>query len=169
LEDETSDEKSNVKSSGSTDTAGPKLEQKEVLLCLRPIRDGDKVDESLRFAPPTRSEATLSAALFNDPIVSSSSGGNNTQDDKADSDRISSSAPSNQSFSKATGSSLKEKKRPPKKRALKSTNADDFPTHEDVPKKRTKTDVRGHSSNSSDTEKSVVESLMLMNKLKSSQ
>ena len=175
VEDENCDEKSNLNldESGEVVTA-PKQEQKEVLLCLRPIRDGDKVDESLRFTPLTRDEGSMPLESLKDQMVSSTSGsGGNTLDDKADSDKASSTTPSNQSTSRASGSSSNDmnKKRPPKKRLLSATSMGTLSnSNEESPKKRPKTDSKGQSSgNSSDTEKSVVESLMLMNKAKSSQ
>jgi hypothetical protein len=168
LEDESGDEKANLKltENGETEAIAPKQEQKEVLLCLRPIRDGDKVDESLRFAP-----LTMPLESLKDQLVSASVDGGNNLDDKADSDKAS----SNQSTSRASGSSSNDmnKKRPPKKRLLLATSVGTFSgsnSNEEPSQKRTKTDGKSKSSgNTSDTEKSVVESLMLMNKSKSSQ
>ena len=114
--------------SKGTDTA-TKAEVQELLLCMRPIRDGDKkVDESLRFVPPKRIETEKS------PEVASGEG----------------------MVSSSSGEARKEElKRPPKKRLL--------PTHGTSQRKKTK--AGGSSeSNPDDTEKSVVESLMLMNK-----
>ena len=115
--------------SKGTDTATTKAEVQELLLCMRPIRDGDKkVDESLRFVPPKRIETEKS------PEVASGEG----------------------MVSSSSGEARKEElKRPPKKRLL--------PTHGTSQRKKTKA---GGSSeaNPDDTEKSVVESLMLMNK-----
>lgn len=176
LEDESADEKASLKFSESGETAAaPKQYQKEVLLCLRPIRDGDKVDESLRFTPLTRDEGLLPLESMKDQVVSSSGGGGNNLDDKADSDKSSSTTPSNQSTSRASGSSSNDlnKKRPPKKRLLSATSVGTFSnSNEESPQKRAKTDSKGqYSGNPSETdcEKSVVESLMLMNKSKSTQ
>ena len=124
-EEESSESPSTSKGT-DTDT---KAEVQELLLCMRPIRDGDKkVDESLRFVPPKRIETEKSPEVVSgEGMVSASSGEGRKE----------------------------ELKRPPKKRLL--------PTHGTSQRKKTK--AGGSSeSNPDDTEKSVVESLMLMNK-----
>ena len=136
--DEEGEEKPAAESAGaSSDPTALTLENKELLLCLRPIRDGEKkVDESLRFRPVSMDVSPQAE----EPMVSASGGDTATEQKSASS----------------LSSSNKESKRPPKKRALPTHSSDSFSTTEDSPvKKKTK---------GSETEKSVVESLMLMNK-----
>lgn len=124
-----------------------KLEQKELLLCLRPIRDGEKkVDESLRFRPVSWRQPPLSAQAFQDPVVSTSSGDNATE----------------QKSGSSLGSSNKWCSRPPMKRSLPTHSSDSFSTTEEPPTKKQQKAPK--NSSEGDTEKSVVESLMLMNK-----
>jgi hypothetical protein len=130
--DEVEDEKVVSKCTDNIDTMGSKPHLKELLLCLRPVRGGDKkVDESLRFVPPKRT------------------------DDRHDSQNaMTSAAPSNRLSN-----------RPPKKRALATASLDSISTPDEAPQlKRSKGVYSGQSSNASDTEKSVVESLLKMNK-----
>jgi hypothetical protein len=160
-EEEDGEEKTaNSKSSGSnSDTNGSKEGQLELLLCLRPIREGDKkVDESLRFIPTANSSPIRNA--FSEAFVSTSSGDNN-QDEKGDSDRTSAESQSNN----PAVVSQEIAKRPPKKRALAMGMETLSPDHDTPRRKRTKPDGCGQGDPASDdTEKSVVESLMLMNK-----
>lgn len=163
-EEEDGEEKTlNSKSSGSiSDAQGSNEGQLELLLCLRPIREGDKiVDESLRFVPPAKVCSSPKPSGFAEAFVSSSSGDNN-QDEKGDSDRTLSEKHTNK-----PGAVLSQEyaKRPPKKRSLavgmEVLSSDDG----NQPDKRAKTDGSGRSDQASnETEKSVVESLMLMNK-----
>ncbi len=138
----------NSKSTESSDTSGAKQDQ-ELLLCLRPIRNSTKkVDESFRFIPLAKQSATPKDNA--DGLVS---GGETNKGVKGDKNVTKNSA-NNES------ASMKQhelyKKRPPKKRLL-ATNADSSN------QKRPKTEGN-QGPNASETEKSVVESLMLMNK-----
>jgi len=148
-DEESGEEKTmTLQSSGADDITEVKHEQTEILLCLRPIREGElKVDESRRFYPRTRKEISTGLMSMHEAMVSTSSGDANEKTG-------SSSSNSNEVF-----------KRPPKKRTLTSSRMDSLSTNDDLPqKKRSKSEGYGQSSNGSDTEKSVVESLMLMNK-----
>lgn len=142
-DDEVGDEKTTSKSTDSNDTTASKPQQKELLLCLRPIRDGEKkVDESLRFRPRSRNGAPPLAQDFQEGIVSSDTN-----------EKVATSDPN------------KSSDRPPKKRALATGSMDSFSTPDEVPqKKRSKPGNVEQSTNASDTEKSVVESLLKMNK-----
>lgn len=139
-EDGLEDKAMNSKSTESSDASGGKQDQ-ELLLCLRPIRNSTKkVDESFRFIPPAKQVASSVDAV---------SGGDTSKDEKK--------VPK-------ISSSLKQqemnKKRPPKKR-LHSTNIDPSQHQQ----KRIKAEAgTNQGPNASETEKSVVESLMLMNK-----
>lgn len=165
-EEEDGEEKmANSKSSSSiSDTNGSKDGQLELLLCLRPIREGDKkVDESLRFVPAAKGNSSPARNAFSEAFVSTSSGDNN-HDEKGDSDMMSAES---QPTDPAAVLSQESAKRPPKKRALTvgmetlSTEQDNSPRTQ----KHTKGEGSGKGDRASDdTEKSVVESLMLMNK-----
>lgn len=134
------------------DTSPPQKVTKELLLCLRPIRDGEeKVDESFRFipaatktvegAPVTESD---SGTMTGESNVRSSSASNSTYND-ADS------GGSTENSGTAAMTKVTKKSRPPKKRPLLSKvsiEGDSAPTKK--------------SRLSSDAEKSVVESLILM-------
>jgi len=137
-----------------------KIDQ-ELLLCLRPIRNsGKKVDESFRFIPLAKQ---VSSAIPKDDIdvwvsTSTCSGETNKED------QVGAKKPStkNNALSAAT---LKQqelyKKRPPKKR-LRAKSADTYTDSSN--QKRAKSESANQGPNASETEKSVVESLMLMNK-----
>eukprot|EP00536_Pseudo-nitzschia_multiseries_P012848 jgi/Psemu1/290540/fgenesh1_pg.512_\ len=144
----------NSKSTESSETSGPKLDQ-EILLCLRPIRNSSKkVDESCRFVPSTKYASSAALKDVSDPWVSTSSGGE-TNEAKSNSDR-------NITNNNAKQQEL-NKKRPPKKR-LMATGVDAY-TNNNPDQKRAKTESTNQQGpNASETEKSVVESLMLMNK-----
>lgn len=122
----------------------------EVLLCLRPIRDGEKnVDESLRFVSPRASSSDESV-----PTVQVSSPKSSSQDkDSIEKTTSGNGSNSNNSFSSENASP----KGLTRKRPL------DKDSDSERQKKR-----KGEGSNkpphASETEKSVVESLMLMNK-----
>ena len=137
-EDGLEDKAMTSKSTESSDASGGKQDQ-ELLLCLRPIRNSTKkVDESFRFIPPAKQVASSVDAV------------SGSDKDEKKVPKIS--------------SSLKQqemnKKRPPKKR-LHSTNMD--PSQQQ--QKRIKAEAgTNQGPNASETEKSVVESLMLMNK-----
>jgi len=145
----------NSKSTESSDTSGIKLDQ-ELLLCLRPIRNSSKkVDESFRFIPLTK---RVSSAIPGDNVDAWVSAGETNKEDKVGSDE----SVTKNDPNKAASASLKQhelyKKRPPKKRLL-STNIDSSQ------EKRIKAEgTNNQGPNASETEKSVVESLMLMNK-----
>jgi hypothetical protein len=151
--------------SGSNfDGNGTKQGQLELLLCLRPIREGDKkVDESLRFVPLPTANSSLLRKAFGEAFVSTSSGDYN-HDENGDSDRTSIEIlPNNQAAAAACGP--ENAKRPPKKRALAVDMEAMSTDHDPTPRKRAKPDDSGQGDRASDdTEKSVVESLMLMNK-----
>jgi hypothetical protein len=116
-----------------------KEEVMELLLCIRPIRDGEKkVDESLRFVAPKSVEQADAEGL-----VSSSSVDPNMPGSSSGSGSL-----SNQD----------QPKRPPKKRPHQT------PVEEAAQQKKKKQKTDGTNTSSCDTEKSVVESLMLMNK-----
>jgi hypothetical protein len=138
-----------VTNESSSDIAVNKEEEKELLLCLRPIRDGEKkVDESFRFISLNRIHSeNFPTDEPNEGMVSSSSGDVIKQEKS--SGKSSTGSGSNNSKDSA--------KRPPKKRVLPAAE-------EEVAQKRKKKNASGGSKNASDTEKSVVESLMLMNK-----
>jgi PAS domain-containing protein len=74
-DEESFDSPSNPSKSGTATQetpAPPKEEMLEILLCLRPIRNGEKsVDESLRFVPVERAEATMDEVETGERIVSS--------------------------------------------------------------------------------------------------
>lgn len=144
-EDEVGDEKATSKSTDSNDTTASKPVQKELLLCLRPIRDGDKkVDESLRFCPRSRNGAPPSAQDLEEGIVSSDT---------------------NEKVATSNNNPNKSSNRPPKKRVLATDSMDSFSAPDEAPqKKRSKHGNVEQSTNASDTEKSVVESLLKMNK-----
>jgi hypothetical protein len=165
-EEEDGEGTATTKSSGSNSDANQSKEgQLELLLCLRPIREGDKkVDESLRFVPQAKAHSSPTWNSFPEAFVSTSSGENN-QDDKGDSDRMSAdSQPTNPS----AVLSQENAKRPAKKRALAvgmetlSTDHASPPRTTQKGTKRVDGSVQGDHG-SDDTEKSVVESLMLMN------
>jgi len=135
--------------SGSGDEA-TKADVQELLLCFRPIRDGEKkVDESLRFVPRSSVEPPSDSTRG---VVSSSSGDVQA---KGDSEKTSSSLSNS---SKSDGDGLKRKK-PPKKRTLPMSKSGGNETS-----KRLKVDAPKKAPHASDTEKSVVESLMLIKK-----
>jgi hypothetical protein len=118
-----------------------KEEVMELLLCLRPIRDGEKkVDESLRFVAPKSVEQADAEGL-----VSSSSGDPNMPGSSSGSGSV-----SNQDQPKRPA-----KKRPPQPPAEETTLQK---------KKKKKQKTEGTNTSSCDTEKSAVESLMQMNK-----
>jgi hypothetical protein len=117
-----------------------KLENKELLLCLRPIRDGEKkVDESLRFRPVSMD---LSTPLVRTSLICSR--GVDATEQKSGS---------------SLSSSIKHSKRPPKKRSLPTHSSDSFATNDEPPTKK-----QQKASKGLETEKSVVESLILMNR-----
>ena len=133
-----------------------KDEVRELLLCLRPIRDGEKkVDESLRFVSPKRIDPEKSQELgIAEGMISSSSG--DVRKEENSSEKTSTGSGSNNSNSAVAGTSTQDQpKRPPKKRLL--------PTNGGSQQKKAKK-ANGSKPASDDAEKSVVESLMLMNK-----
>lgn len=148
--DEESSEATPTPQSGAAgvDNNVAKDEVRELLLCLRPIRDGEKkVDESLRFVSPKRIDPEQGTA---EGMVSSSSG--DARKEENSSEKTSTGSGSNNSNSALAGT---QPKRPPKKRVL--------PTNGGSQQKKTKK-ANGSKPTSEDAEKSVVESLMLMNK-----
>mmetsp|Transcript_41652 Transcript_41652/g.42456 ORF Transcript_41652/g.42456 Transcript_41652/m.42456 type:complete len:800 (+) Transcript_41652:114-2513(+) len=153
-DEDTGEEKpTNLKSTESSDVSGTNIDQ-ELLLCLRPIRNGaKKVDESLRFVPlnehqlPTTSPRESTEAW----VSGNSSSANTNKETEGHSVRTVARTNSNNNLSASSKQEL-NKKRPPKKRPL-VTNVH---SHSDVQTpKRPK-----HDSSETD----VVESLMLMNK-----
>lgn len=148
LEVESFDFPSTSKSAAPSDDSppAPKEEVMELLLCLRPIRDGEKkVDESLRFVSPnSAAQANFSKESHHVEVVVSSSSGDPT-------------LPGGSLLS-GSGSNQDQPKGPPKKRPPQSAG------NEAAQQQKKKQKIDGGEHSSSDTEKSVVESLMLMNK-----
>lgn len=142
-----------LKTSDSVTTEPPKREpEQEFLLCFRPMRDGEKkVDESLRFVS---ARTNLENGSPNEVVVSSS--GNDSNSQKGSSDKTF----GDDSDSKLESTSSGTPKRQPKKRPLSAQKK----TDDSGGKKATKRPKNGESGGSEDTEQSVVESLMLMNK-----
>jgi hypothetical protein len=148
-EDWAEERPTNNRSTDNGRNLGTKIDQ-ELLLCLRPIRNGGKkVDESFRFVPLGDQIASPTKVFRNtDP----------SSEDRGAADRTLTRDNSSNS------SSLKHeihKKRPPKKRLLVTDiePCNNFPIN-----KRAKADSTCQGPNDSEAEKSVVESLMLMNK-----
>jgi len=160
-DEDTGEEKpANSKSTESSDVSGTNIDQ-ELLLCLRPIRNGGKkVDESLRFVPLEKHQLRATSPRYStETWVSASSYSADTNKEKeGDSGRTVIRNNSNNNLSACLKQEL-NKKRPPKKRPLvKGVNSySDTPTQ-----KRTKHDSTANGTNASETD--VVESLMLMNK-----
>jgi len=157
-DEDAGEEKATTKSAEISDVFGTKIDQ-ELLLCLRPIRNGGKkVDESLRFVQMKKCQLpTTSSSDSKEAWVSASSYSVDTNNQKkGNPERTLSRNNSNNNSS----ASLNHKKRPPKKRPLfASVNSySDSPNQ----KKRTKHDNTDNGPNASETD--VVESLMLMNK-----
>ncbi|KAG7364527.1 bZIP tanscription factor [Nitzschia inconspicua] len=140
-DEEDSEEKITSKCSDSNDTTVSKPEQKELLLCLRPTRDGEKaVDKSLRFCPYVRNDTLPPRQSHQYPTETSSN--------------------ADVTGTASSGNSNKHSNRPPKKRTLTGSSVDSSSIPEEAPPhKRSK----GQTS-TNDTEKSVVESLLKMNK-----
>lgn len=165
-DEDTGDEKATDSESveSSDGVSGIKIEQ-ELLLCLRPIRNGKKVDESLRFVPLTKHQFPTTPTSPRDCteawVSASSYSADTSKEGKGDSDRTLCKDDSN-SNSEASLKQELNKKRPPKKRPL--VTGDD--SYNDAPptEKRTKHDSTANSPDASETEKSVVESLMFLNK-----
>ena len=141
-------------SNSENPSSGPKEDPvKELLLCLRPIRDGEKkVDEALRFKPRNMvvQKSSELADVAEGAAVSSSSG-DRMQIDNASRENSAGSA------------STEPSKRPPKKRPPPPRETSDS-TEDGIaasPTKRQRQSGQGPAQ-ASDTEKSVVESLMLM-------
>eukprot|EP00538_Stauroneis_constricta_P000407 CAMPEP_0119549162 /NCGR_PEP_ID=MMETSP1352-20130426/2929_1 /TAXON_ID=265584 /ORGANISM="Stauroneis constricta, Strain CCMP1120" /LENGTH=943 /DNA_ID=CAMNT_0007594651 /DNA_START=546 /DNA_END=3377 /DNA_ORIENTATION=+ len=150
-------------------------ETREILLCLRPIDDGGMLsDESLRLHPSSCSGVKSEADAPSSPssrnaaaAVSAISSGAK----KADASSFSQSDFMDVDDEAAASGAAKRKasKRPPKKRSLPTQNQSASGDGEAATKTKrkkgqgTKKGDKG-SSQSSETEKSVVESLMLMNK-----
>lgn len=143
----------------------------EFLLCFRPMRDGDKkADESLRLVVSNSSPLTPPREAYNGEgaVVSTSNDSNSTEEQNLNSsEKMSANGGSGDSKNNSASSSLLDKipsKRPPKKRSLEMKVL----AGESAPKKKQKPQQpseQGEGSRASDTEeKSVVESLMLMNK-----
>ena len=163
-EDMGEDKATNSKSTESSETSGAKMDQ-ELLLCLRPIRNSTKkVDESFRFIPLAKQVSSAVPKKDNaDAWVSTSSySGETNKEDKADAEKTLTKT----GLKNATSASAKQqefyKKRPPKKRLL-ATSAETYKDSSNQ-NKRKKTESTNQGPNASETEKSVVESLMLMNK-----
>lgn len=127
------------KSTASPVVESPKPEVIEVLLCLRPIREGEKkVDESLRFVSPRASSS----------------------DESFPEDHIATSPKSSNQEKELSGNGSNSN-------SVSSENASPKRPSEDILEqnhKRIKGEEATNNPRASDTEKSVVESLMLMNK-----
>ena len=149
---------SNKPSPSAMDSAKP--DSKEMLLCLRPIRDGEKkVDESLRFVSPRVSSSDDSTPV--EAIVSASSPKSSSGMDKESLEKPSSGDGSNGNSLSSENVDISSPKRPPKKRLLSEEQGE---VTSPVAKKIKPNDNEKKQPGSTDTEKSVVESLMLMNK-----
>ena len=165
-DEDTGDEKATDSESveSSDGVSGIKIEQ-ELLLCLRPIRNGKKVDKSLRFVPLTKHQFPTTPTSPRDCteawVSASSYSADTSKEEKGDSDRTLFKDNSNNNSEASLKQEL-NKKRPPKKRPL--VTGDD--SYNDAPptEKRTKHDSTANSPDASETEKSVVESLMFLNK-----
>jgi hypothetical protein len=147
--------------------APPKTEVKELLLCLRPIRDGEKkVDETLRFVSPKSASGKGSLPGPDGGMVSFSSGDANNQDKATTGSSEQTFTGGSGTNSNSAGTSRREmSKRPPKKRRHHSIG-DSPSTGEEATQtkmKKVKSGDQSECPDASDTEKSVVESLMLMN------
>lgn len=142
----------NSKSTESSETSGTKIDQ-EILLCLRPIRNGGKkVDESMRFVSMKNSELPLNSPRnIAEESVSSNS-------NSAGMNRDSDSTLTRNNPNNSSSSSLNQKKRPPKKRSPTTTVNSSLEPNQ----KRTKQDSSVNGLHVSETD--VVESLILMNK-----
>jgi len=149
---------------------------KEILLCLRPIRDGDKLsDESLRLYSKKNSVTSTSNSNSTTNVGTSLSAPNETTAVSSSSAEAkkqkSSSSSQNESLDAAQDTSATSSgdarvaKRPPKKRVL-STTMDPLAQRDGAKRQKSeaKKGKKDGSPQSSETEKSVVESLMLMNK-----
>merc|ERR1712166_226251 len=153
-DEDTGDEKATDSESveSSDDVSAKKIEQ-ELLLCLRPIRNGKKVDESLRFVLLTKHQFPTTPTSPRDCTevwVSASSYSADTSKDNSNNN------------SEASLKQELNKKRPPKKRPL--VTGDDSDNDAPPTEKRIKHDSTANSPDASETEKSVVESLMFLNK-----
>jgi len=161
--------KASTGTSGTSEDTVPAVEDKpatkELLLCLRPIRDGEgKVDESLRFYRGIiRSEDGSSSAPSRSPVnEGTGTSGEVTSGAKAvsavsnaDADSLCENTIENYGIgSSACVPAGSPRKGPPKKRTLPLQS---HPKESSFPAKRQRT----HGS-SGEAEKSVVECLMLM-------
>lgn len=114
-EQDLSDSLSPPSSSSGESPVEAKADVKEFLLCLRPIRDGEKLaDESLRFVRPTKAVTSTESEAAG-PTVSEPSGADKSQESNSNKSAKDSSSNTEQS----SGSSSKvPNKKPPKKRML---------------------------------------------------
>lgn len=149
---------------GSVDTDPPPKKEapvQEFLLCLRPMRDGNKkADESMRLI--SRLSADEKSGIPN--VSSSGNDSSNTSNDKIDSEKTSEDTDSK---NKSTGSDDQETlKWPPKKRPLDSSRELLKEVTVTKVQKRAKTQSSGggHPEDHLIEENTVIESLMLMNK-----
>lgn len=153
IRNKSSDEDAEEEKSES-ETSGPKIDQ-ELVLCLRPIRNsGKKVDKSFRFIPLAKQGSSAISKDHTDAWVSTS--GSRTSEEKNKEDSVDTDKTLTQNTMSNNAS-----KRPPKKRLL-ATSVDTYKDSSN--QKRAKTGGTSQGPNASETEKSVVESLMLMNK-----
>jgi hypothetical protein len=161
-DEDAGEEKAINSKSTESETSAPKTDQ-ELLLCLRPIRNtGKKVDKSFRFIPLAKQVSSAISKDNTDAWVSTSSlSGEKNKEDKVDTDKTLTQNNSNNASSASSKQQELYNKRPPKKRPL-ATSVDTYTDSSN--QKRTKTESTNQGPNASETEKSVVESLMLMNK-----
>eukprot|EP00429_Kryptoperidinium_foliaceum_P091989 CAMPEP_0176186100 /NCGR_PEP_ID=MMETSP0121_2-20121125/1693_1 /TAXON_ID=160619 /ORGANISM="Kryptoperidinium foliaceum, Strain CCMP 1326" /LENGTH=846 /DNA_ID=CAMNT_0017524569 /DNA_START=185 /DNA_END=2725 /DNA_ORIENTATION=+ len=127
----------------------------EFLLCFRPMRDGDKkADDSLRLV-------TSRAANCEDcALVSSSGNDDSNSTEKVNSDKTS--AEGSDSKNNSASSDDVPTKRPPKKRPL-DINLTAKGAEGSSPAKKLRSEgAKGDSQASDDTEKSVIESLIMI-------
>ncbi|CAB9503998.1 expressed unknown protein [Seminavis robusta] len=130
----------------------------ELLLCLRPIRDGGKVDDSLRFIPQKKMRATDSGAsspmpLFGDPSTSVAVGVAERAVSSTSNGDLSS-EPVSEVSTGENGKSAQRKRQGP--------GENEAGTTEQQGNRAKRPRVKDGPPSSSETEKSVVESLMLM-------
>ena len=133
----------------------------EFLLCLRPIRDGNKMaDESMRLV--SKLSTNDKCAIPN--VSSSGNESSNTSNGKLDSEKTSDDTDS-KNKSSTEDNKLEHMKRPPKKRHLDSEQELLKETSKVKVPKRARTQLSGGGGpDDHHIEETVIESLMLMNK-----
>ncbi len=121
---------------------------KELLLCLRPIRDGvEKVSEDLRFVPSHKQRSVRSEKV--EPI--------NASNGNADANSSPTVVQSVTGTSKVQNAAVNERRPPMKKRPLPLDGGSQIKSMGELPSKKQSVERQEN-----DAEKSVVESLILM-------